>query len=530
MTIAYNRIIYPERAEYLNEQKFQEYRVFLDHWNSIASKLKSNYEEALLRSVSKSLVVYGKQSTGKTLLSQKLSSDFKQTESQIDSIEYNENNIWHRIVSGFGKSIELIKENTAKTSLLHIEDDKEWIAKVKRNYEGNKSRTCVIVLDNCERDYFIQNLVGISDEQFLQIGRTDQLIRSAAQKYVALCRNELRNALVILMTNDDLFALAFEDAVNSQHRGLVEVESLPLPDPKAKETIVRVNTNRLNPFSYWYCLDKAGIEEKKRVYRSYKEPNGFKESFESVDLAIQNASRTRVGRPAKNCQLCVFIMTDTDDVSGIIDSLQLEEASRNINHNPTIDIANFSVGWTSKFGLHQRQSNLLESEFNFKLVVASNQFVEQLMNGDPRVTKQLIDLSLRHHSPGTYKSTLLAYKTEFDSALSSIQAASEFDLAKFWGAGQNRSTYYEPRLREIYPDYNTSKPGFLTYRPDLTLKNYTPCNLTSSESDNDDNLNASIMRDANVCEFTAFKTISMPTVSGYIGKKFQNYIDVIQEQ
>ncbi|PKN22183.1 MAG: hypothetical protein CVU68_04935 [Deltaproteobacteria bacterium HGW-Deltaproteobacteria-3] len=79
----YNRIIYPERAEYLNEEMFQSYKVFLDHWNDLATKLKSNFEETVLRRVSKSLIIFGEQSCGKTLLANKLTQDFKETEESV---------------------------------------------------------------------------------------------------------------------------------------------------------------------------------------------------------------------------------------------------------------------------------------------------------------------------------------------------------------------------------------------------------------------------------------------------------------
>ena len=81
----YNRIIYPERAEYLSEQKFRSYKVFLSHWNALSSKIKSNFEEARLRRVSKTLIVYGALNTGKTLLANKLSQDFISTAATLQA-------------------------------------------------------------------------------------------------------------------------------------------------------------------------------------------------------------------------------------------------------------------------------------------------------------------------------------------------------------------------------------------------------------------------------------------------------------
>ena len=123
----YNRIIYPERAEYLNEEIYRSYKVFLDHWNDLAAQLKANFEEALLRRVSKSIIIFGEQSCGKTLLANKLTQDFQETEAsaRTGDITYNPSNIWHRVVSGFGYSTNLIAANTASTALLHIESESD---------------------------------------------------------------------------------------------------------------------------------------------------------------------------------------------------------------------------------------------------------------------------------------------------------------------------------------------------------------------------------------------------------------------
>ena len=244
----YNRIIYPERAEYLSEQKFRSYKVFLSHWDALSAKIKSNFEEAHLRRVSKTLIVYGAQSTGKTLLANKLSQDFTATTATLQTgapLTYEDSNVWHRTVTGFGRNPELVAENTRATALLHIEDDTEWIDKAKQFCGSNTGRTALVIADNCERDYFVQGLLGISDIDFLRIGRTPELVRSAAQKFVALCRGELRGAMVLMFTNDELFAQSFEAAVNTQHQGLVEAAAMPMPSPRDKETVIRVNTNRL---------------------------------------------------------------------------------------------------------------------------------------------------------------------------------------------------------------------------------------------------------------------------------------------
>jgi hypothetical protein len=537
----YNRIIYPERAEYLSEEKFRSYKVFLSHWNTLAEKIKSNFEEAHLRRVSKTLIVHGDQSTGKTLLANKLSQDFNSTTTMLQttsSLPYEESNMWHRTVSGFGKNSELVAANTRATALLHIEDDKEWVNKAKQFCGSNTGRTVLVIADNCESDYFIQGLLGISDTDLLQIGRTSELVRSAGQKFVALCRRELRGAMILMFTNDDVFARAFEFAVNAQHRGLVEAASMPLPSPRDKETVIRVNTNRLNPFSYWYCLDRAGIDEKKNTYRTLTAPHtpttpgGYKSAFEAVDQAIQRATPSRIGRPPKKCLLTFFVLIDKDDVMGVADTFELGTYSRNVNDNALLDIVTYSESWTDslKFG-DGRQRKLLQSEWNLRVVIAGNQFVSVLLSsGNRPLIRQLIDASLIYHGPGTHTSTIDSHKTVIDAYLKTLMTLPNSDNSTFWSLGQNRSGQYESELRVILPGYSTARPGFMQCLPDYAPEPYRPCELSLSASDADAEINEAIRRNTVACEFTSIKDTSTNQLQTYLDRKLPNYVDILQEQ
>lgn len=537
----YNRIIYPERAEYLSEQKFRSYKVFLSHWDTLTEKIKSNFEEAHLRRVSKTLIVHGAQSTGKTLLANKLSQDLQSTAALLQSgapLVYDESNMWHRAVSGFGRNPDLVSENTKATALLHIEDDSEWISKAKQFCGSNTGRTALVVADNCERDYFIQGLLGLSDIQFLQIGRTPSLIRSAAQKFVALCRGELKGAMLLMFTNDAQFAQEFESAVNSQHQGLVETTSMPMPSSRDKETVIRVNTNRLNPFSYWYCLDRAGIDEKKNTYRTLTTSSspttqgGYKAAFEAVDQAIQRATPSRIGRPPKKCLLTFFVLIDKDDVGGIVDSFDLGNYSRNVNPSPHFDVVTYSDNWIQSLKFcDERQRRLLQSEWNLRIVLAGNQFVSALLSGTQRaLVKKLIDASLVYHGPGTHTATTTAHKQSIEDDITTLATLSGSNNATFWSLGQVRSGQYESELRTILPQYSTSKPGFMNYLPDYAPQPYRKCELSLSTSDADAEINDAIRRSAIACEFTALKDASGSQLQGYLDKKLPNYVEIMQEQ
>ncbi|WFM72445.1 hypothetical protein [Halomonas sp. CKK8] len=532
----YNRIIYPERAEYLNESIYSGYKVFLDHWDGLVADIKSSFEESLLRKVSKSIIIYGEQSTGKTLFASKLNRDFMETQSSMSSasnIRYDNNNIWHRVVSGFGKNTDLIEKSSRNSVFLHIEDDTEWVKKAKELSSSNSDRTCVVIADNCERDYFIQGLLGLSDTEYLATGRTDALVTAAAQRYVALCRSGLRGALIIMFTNDDIFSLKFEEEVNKQHKKLVSVINLPIPDSVSKETVVRVNTNRLNPFSYWYCLDKAGVDEKLNAHAALSTSTSFKDSFEAIDGAIKSADASRVGRPPKKCLLTLFVLTNSDDVSDLLNILDADNKVSDLAQNRYINSVTFRNNWRKFFDFeYERQGKLLESEWSLRIVVAGNQFADELLNGtNQELTKELIEKVLVHHGPGTRETTLEKHKSEIQDLLNrTFSGEIDRDLSEFWSIGQIRASQYEKRLSEILESYDKGHEGFLTYRPDYVVEKYRPCKLTSCEDNNISSINDSIRRTAITCEFTAVKEFNLANVTSYLNRKLKNYVEVVQEQ
>lgn len=528
----YNRITYPERAEYLDEGIFSDYKIFLDHWKPIGLKLKSNHEESVLRKVSKTLLIFGDQSTGKTLLANKIKSDFNSVKNDVSKgipVVYNKENIWHLITSGYGLNTENITTNTNKSTLYHIEDNKNWVKETTDFCKSNSDRTCVIIADNCERDYFIQDLVGLTDSEYLAVGRTDALVNRAAVNYVALCRGPLRGAFVIMFTNDEIFALSFEAAVNKQHDKLVEIESLPFPGDKEKETVIRVNTNRLNPFSYWFCLDRAGMDEKKYAYKVIKESKNFKDCYHAIDNALQKVDSSRMGRPPKKCLLVLFVMSDIENVTDKSKLIDSDECVKNFS-SESIDVTTYTGSW-AKVGVDDlRKRRLLESEWNFRIVAASNKFVYELLNGELNTAKEIIDHSLVHHGPGTWEATKATYSAKYNTLIGNLQPHDPTVTKRFWSLGQVRSHEYEKRLKVAYPKYNTATEGFLTYRPDLTVNDYVPCSLLLSEDESDSNINSAIRRTTIACEFTAIKDLTVDNVATYVRGKLQNYIEIMDSQ
>ena len=185
--------------------------------------------------------------------------------------------------------------NDTSVGVQVIAEDKDWLSSLLKKVEGDRSRRWIVVVDNAERGHFIQSLIALSDAEFLQMRDTATAAELAAQRFVGYARTTLRGCLFVVLTNSTPFAEAVDAAMQAQHKGMLARTDLPLPGPREKETVVRVNTNRLNRISYWYCLDRAGPAEKSAVYTALSGAETFPGSFAAVDSAIRSSSRTSTG-------------------------------------------------------------------------------------------------------------------------------------------------------------------------------------------------------------------------------------------
>ena len=535
MATDYQRIIYPERAEYLSEDStFRGYRIFLDHWTDITKYLQESYEVLRTRHFSKALIIYGKQGCGKSVLANKLTGDFTRTQNSIEEskLSYDPDNIWHRICAGVSERthIENIKSSTSATAVLQVENKQNWVSEAESMVRGNHDRACLVIADNCEKDYFLKGLLNISDDAYLQSGRSTTAIRAAAHCFVELCRTTLRGCLFIFFTNDEEFAIAFDQQVNGQHSGLVDIRDLKMPDDSQKEVIVRINVNRLNPFSYWLCIDRAGPAEKSAVWTTLKGADTFPAAFLAVDNAIRSSVRNREGRPARKCVLNAFVLTNSTRIDQSLGSDAATADAEDLFQGENFRIRLYRGGWELFFG-GQREHRMLASEWHLKLVIAGESVVSALLSGN-LAAKRLIEQSVVYHGPGTHQTTKEAYAQTLMGIDSEI--SNNFhtpDNATFWAKGGVRSHDYEAKLREFFPGYNTKGFGYLNARPDWVVGNYTPCSVLSAADSTVESINAVIRRDGNAVEFTAIKDFTFEKLISYLkDQKISNYVATVQEQ
>jgi hypothetical protein len=535
MTADYQRIVYPERAEYLEEDSiFSGYRVFLDHWSDITSYIQECYEVLKTRRFSKSLIIYGKQGCGKSILANKLSGDFEITKrsAKAEKITFDSDNIWHRITAGTNEAFKSdnIKSAMGDTVVLLAENKQTWISEAETVVSGNRDRACLVIADNCEKDYFLKGLLNVSDEVYLQTGRSATAIRSAAHKFVELSRTTLRGCFFIFFTNDEDFALAFDNHVNEQHQGLVDIRDLNMPPDNQKEAIVRINVNRLNSLSYWVCIDRAGPTEKTAVWQTLKSADTFPATFRAVDNAIRSSAQIRQGRPARKCILNAYVITNAEDVSGLIDE--------DLNHGDYEDIffgANFVIRlyksrWGSLFG-DTREHQMLSSEWHLKVILSSDRMASSILAGDA-LAKDIIAATTTYHGPGTHETTKQQYQAHLQSLDETLTNQIRVtDNSGFWAKGSVRNSDYEGRLKEFFPTYNTSGSGFLRARPDLINSDYVPCTVLHALNEMPETINRAIRREANTVEFTAIKDFTPKKLIAYLSSnKIGNYVNVVQEQ
>lgn len=521
----YPGIRFPDRAEALED--FEGYRVFLDPWNPIADALRPQWEAAALRGSSHICAIHGPQGAGKTLLTRKLASDFETTKRDSHGLEPDSNNFWHRVSGGSSLDAATIRDATAMTDFFTIPNHKTWQGEVASFVAGQRANARVLLADNAERTYFRQGLVEMTDMEYLTAEGQPGLNRLAAQRLVDQLRTSMRGTLLVLLSNSAEFLTGLQDEVEQQHAGLMSVTNLELPGPRDKETVIRVNTNRLNQASYWAAIDQGTIADREALKSALGGDTTFPDSFRAVD----SASRNRTGRPALRNVISLLVLTDTEDAS--VDLAGIGAVKRTEVDEAWLRVQIFEEGWAPR-EIGDREAGLLESEWTLRIAVLARPFVRALLAGRADSIQRaqvaaLLEELKTFQGPGTKASSRANYTERLRRHVAEW-TASDYDLASFWSAGQSRSTQYEPALVQVLPGYNTSASGFLSYRPDFVVNDFTPCAVSDAPDDTNDAIRAAIRRSAHVFEFTAIAAGDPGLVKSYLASKLPNYVRVTQEQ
>jgi hypothetical protein len=535
-------LLFPERAEYLAEDRFDSYRVSLDHWKTLASTFREAFETVFERASARVLLVHGGQGHGKSLFVQTLEKDFK-TSTNVTTVDPN--NLWHALTGGTSPTPETIRSATQSTTLRRVLSRSGWLDD-ERNFAMNDThRVRVFVFDDAQKDAFVREWADLAQGEYARFkaeGHRDTALESVAERIVEDCRGDFRRAIFVLLSNDRGYLDTVKTQIDKSHEGLALRVELPLPDPRVKESIVRTNTNLLNPRSYWFCLDQGGPEEKKDAYTTLMGERGFLDSFQAISraLAAQRRAKTRTGRPAnKNLLTLVTLGTSPSEVLSFLEDHEMVADEHTVGLH--LGVWMFRDRWASALDLGpggdpSRRASLVESEFSLRWIaldMVATQTLCEAPEADP-LARRVTDILGTAPSIGASrdaKSRDTREIEEIDAALAR-QAGDPAVLdfgARFTALGQARCRMYEPPIaKRLSRPLSAGLEAWASLKPDIIVHEYEPCAVTSATSADKKAIEVAIKRRCHVIELTAHLAADMRGLDSYLGQKVRVYSDLLE--
>lgn len=517
---------YPDRAESLPD--YERYRVFLDHWQPLIDELSSMRRALYARRESRTLGIYAPQGSGKTLFARQLFSDITKGGTAMGR---DRENLWHRIAEErlADGNTQIAQVRNLKVLLRDAGNDDPWADDLRAYLEQSQNRA-IVLLDEADQAYLQLRLLGMEMQEFLKSSDQARLLTASADKFVKQCRTTLRGALFVLLSNKRDFLDQFALAVNEQHQGMMVVTELPAADGPTKEKVVRINTNRLNAFSYWYCINNARPQRKSAIYDALAGAGTFPAAFEAVDAAVSDADQTRIGRPAIKNNLTLCVLYEDPDTSELTRALGQPTSYEFTGAHCSIQ--SWTDRWASaamRDGTRQ-SADMLESEWNLRVILLGSPLVASLL--DPRTDatalKATLDSLFAAQSPYVSSTTLADVERRRTSAISAVCGGTATVPSSFWNSGQGRSGEYEEALRRLYPTYDTGSTPVTGFRPDLLVRPYRECSVLAAGANDASQITTGIRRDANFVEVTATRKVTRASVVDYLGGKLRNYIKLME--
>jgi hypothetical protein len=531
-------LLFPERAEYLNQDQYENYRIRLDHWRELSSEFRRAFQAVYERKSASVLLVHGEQGTGKTLFTRKLEEGFETARRGIQTADPH--NLWHVLSGGDPVALSLVREVTPRTVVRRVAPESEWLRKESEFAASDKQPMRVFIIDDVHKDVFLRELADLSQGDYLRLkadGKSDIALESVAQRIVESVRGNFARSLFVLLSNDRKVLDRLHAELERSHAGLSRVIALPLPDPPLKEEIVRTNTNGLNRRSYWYCLDQGGPKEKSDAFNTLTGTGGFIDSFQAIDRALSAGVSRRSGRPAnKNLLTLVTLATEPLVIESFIADRDLQP--NEVQKYTHIGAWLFREGWASVLGDdsntgYARRAGLVESEFTLRWVALGVRATWCLCN--EALTPNLDELIVRMPRIGEHQSVKVAADVtlrDLDTELDELDNTDVVDrfAAEFREAGQGRSRTYERAIAKRFSEtpFGRSLTVYSSVKPDLTLSDYRPCAVTSSKTDDAKAIEEAIRRNCHVIEFTAHLQADMRGLVEYLREKVETYAQLLE--
>jgi hypothetical protein len=532
-------LLFPERAEYLPHARYSNYRLQLDHWRDLSSVFQRAFQSVYERQSASVLLVHGDQGTGKTAFTHKLAADFAESRRRVQLPDRE--NLWHVLTGGALLDLRTIQEATNSTAVTVLAPKADWLSEARVAARADTHRMRVFVIDDFHKDLFLGEWAGLNRSQYLQLKTTARpaLLEAVAQQLVEDCRGDFARSLFVLLSADQQIVGELKDHLDRSHRGLAQTLKLPLPEPEAKEQIVRTNVNRLNQRSYWYCLDQGGPEEKKQAFETLKGPGGFIDSFRAIDRALSSGDADyRTGRPAnKNLITFVTLGSNLDDVGAFLEDHEMKASDGFTGTHLRTWL--FRKSWASLLANadqeYVRAAALVESEFALRWVALDPRATWALCaEASPKALTDLLVASIREAPSIADRGATKQASQTADHALASLPNADEVEafMTRLREGAQGRSRAYEPVLAKHFGAYSRGLAVWGSLRPDVIFEEYRPCAVTKASA-SDPNaigeaIKKAIRRECHVAEFTAHMQSDLRGLAEYLCKKVLSYAELLQ--
>lgn len=238
-------LLFPERAEYLEQARFERYRVHLEHWRELSTEFRLGFEAVYERKSARILLVHGRQGTGKSLFARKVQDDFAAVKD--GRVTDDQQNLWLVLAGGEPMERE-VGEHAARTTVLkRVQAQTGWLDAERRFAAGDQTDMRVFLIDDVHKDVFLREWAELPPADFMRLKAESHIgviLESVAQRLVEDCRGDFQRSLFVLLSNDAKLLDALFEQLERWHSGLARRIELPLPEPTLKEQIVRTNTNR----------------------------------------------------------------------------------------------------------------------------------------------------------------------------------------------------------------------------------------------------------------------------------------------
>ncbi len=534
-------LLFPERAEYLADRRFDSYRVSLEHWKTLASTFRDAFETVYERGSARVLLVHGGQGHGKTLFAQTLEKDFLNS---TGSASPDPGNLWHALAGGSPPNSATIARATQTTAFHRVDARPNWLATEREFAKQNTQAIRIFLFDDAQKDPFVREWADLPQPDYARLkaeGHRGTALESVAERIVEDCRGDFRRAVFVLLSNDSVYLDDLQTQIDRSHQGLALRVELPLPAPAVKEEIVRINTNLLNPRSYWFCLDQGGPDEKKHALSTLKGDRGFLDSFQAISRALAAQQRAkRAGRPAnKNLLTLVTLGTVPAEVVSFLEDRAMEPDEQNSGRH--LGVWMFRNRWASALKLepggdHSRRASLVESEFSLRWVAFDMVATRILCDApdDDGLAAKLITVLRHAPSIGASREVKVHDKGVIDQTNADLdRLASDPEVSafakRFTSLGQQRSQIYEPAIaKRMGLPLSRGLREWTSLKPDVILEEYKPCAVTSAPTSDDKAIELAIKRGCHVIEMTAHLRADMDGLDAYLGNKVKVYAELLE--